>query len=58
MKRLLPLSLLTPTAALAHPGDHSTSGILHMLTEADHLALLAVVAAAVAFGVIKLRARR
>lgn len=58
MKRLLPLSLLTPTAAIAHPGDHSTSGILHMLTEPDHLALLAVIVAVAAFAIIKLRARR
>ena len=58
MKRLLTLSLLTPTAALAHPGDHGTSSILHLLTEPDHLALLAVIVAAVAFAIIKLLARR
>ena len=57
MKRLLPL-LLIPYVAFAHPGDHSTTGLLHMLTEPDHLALLAVIVAAAVFGILKLRARR
>lgn len=55
MKKLISLSipvfLSTTGAALAHPGEHvfSVVGSLHhLLTEPDHLAILAVVAMAVA----------
>jgi hydrogenase/urease accessory protein HupE len=40
------LASVAPLTALAHPGPHqSTSGLLHLLTEPDHLALLAGVVA-------------
>lgn len=52
MKRIIALLTLLPTAALAHPGDHSHSGFFtnlrHILTEPDHLAMLAAAAVAVA----------
>lgn len=32
-----------PTPAFAHSGDHSHTAPTHMLTEADHLAVIAVV---------------
>jgi hypothetical protein len=57
MKRLTTLSLLVPSAALAHPGDHSTTAILHFLTEPDHLVMLALGVAVVAYSVYKLRSR-
>ena len=48
--RVLPL-VLFPTAALAHPGDHSGADLTHALTQPDHLGMLAMVAAvAVALG--------
>lgn len=40
--RLFILALLTPTAALAHAGDHShgfVENITHALSEPDHLAI-------------------
>jgi urease accessory protein len=39
MKKLLALALLTPTAAMAHPGHGFgfDAGVLHPLTGADHL---------------------
>jgi hydrogenase/urease accessory protein HupE len=44
MKRIVALSLI-PTAALAHEGDHSHGGFFgnlrHLLTEPDHLAMMA-----------------
>ncbi len=57
MKRLTTLSLLAPSAALAHPGDHTTTAILHFLTEPDHLVMLALVVAVAAYTVLKLRSR-
>ncbi|EEW25354.1 hypothetical protein [Rhodobacter ferrooxidans] len=50
MRMLLLLTLL-PTAALAHAGDHSHVGLFHLLTEPDHLAMLAVAVVAVALAV-------
>ena len=47
MKKLsLTAAALLPQTALAHPGDHSHASPLHMLTEADHLAVIVVVMAA------------
>ena len=47
MKRIVALSLL-PTAAFAHPGDHSaikaTEGLGHLLSEPDHLTMIALAA--------------
>ena len=40
--RLFTLALLTPTAALAHAGDHSHGfgeTVTHALTQPDHLAI-------------------
>lgn len=58
MKHFLPLLLLAPTAAFAHPGDHSFSAAIHFLTEPDHLAALALALAVVVFGYFRLRGRR
>jgi hydrogenase/urease accessory protein HupE len=52
MKRLIAFAALVPSAALAHPGDHSHAGVAanlhHLLTEPDHLAMLAAAVLAVA----------
>ncbi len=52
MKRITAMLTLLPSAALAHPGDHSHSAFFanlrHILTEPDHLAMLAAAAVAVA----------
>lgn len=46
MNRLAALpALLLPSAALAHAGDHAHSGLLHILTEPDHLAMMALAVA-------------
>ena len=63
-RRLFPfaIALLTPTLALAHPGDHSTmtfaQGMRHLLTEPDHLAMMAALAVVAVGGWGLLRARR
>lgn len=58
MTRSLTLAaLFLPTAAVAHPGDHSHAGLLHLLTEPDHLAMMAG-AAAVLIVALRLRARK
>jgi hydrogenase/urease accessory protein HupE len=61
MKRLITLLAVLPTTALAHPGDHSHIGFIgnlrHLLTEPDHLAMLAA-AVGVAAVVIYLRKGR
>ncbi len=57
MKRILCLLLLAPSAALAHPGDHSHAGVLHLLSEPDHLAMIALGVAIVAYVAVKLRSR-
>jgi hydrogenase/urease accessory protein HupE len=49
MKRLFTLVALAPSAALAHPGDHRTDGLLHFLSEPDHLLLIALGAAALGY---------
>ena len=43
MKKLCTAFALAPSAALAHPGDHPATGLVHLLTEPDHLAMIAVV---------------
>jgi len=44
MKRILPLALLTPTAALAHPWGHdgfnAATLLHHFATNPDHAALI------------------
>lgn len=57
MKRLAPALAMLPSAALAHSGDHRSSGLLHVLTEPDHLAMLVVAAAALVYAVWKFRSR-
>jgi hydrogenase/urease accessory protein HupE len=42
MKRLILPVLATASPALAHPGEHGTSGLVHFLTQPDHLALMAL----------------
>ncbi len=49
MKRILPVLTLVPSAALAHPGDHHATGLLHLLTEADHLAMIAAAVAVLGY---------
>lgn len=58
MKRLSLALALLPLPAFAHPGDHAQRGFFHLLTEPDHLAMLALGTAAVIYGLIKLGARR
>ncbi len=45
MKRLAILFAILPGVALAHPGGHAQNGVLtnlaHLLTEPDHLLMLA-----------------
>ncbi len=51
MKRIILLTLI-PTAALAHEGNHAQLGFFgnlhHLLSEPDHLAMLATATALVA----------
>ncbi|WBA81933.1 HupE/UreJ family protein [Endozoicomonas sp. GU-1] len=56
--KLLSLASVSPliaSQAMAHPGDHSTGGVMtaiwHQLTEPDHLLFAGLVAAAVIVGV-------
>lgn len=48
MKRIIALAALLPSTALAHPGDHSainaTEGLGHLLSEPDHLTMIALAA--------------
>lgn len=47
MKKLSLLLAFVPSMALAHPGEHSGlvfgRSLVHLLTEPDHLAIIAVV---------------
>ena len=54
------LSLILPTAALAHPGDHAGVDATHLLTHPDHLGLvvLGIVAALVVASLVMARGRR
>ncbi|WP_170971814.1 hypothetical protein [Rhodobacter sp. SY28-1] len=58
MKHSLLLLLASASPALAHPGDHTTTGPAHFLTEPDHLALIALALVVVVGVVIKRRSRR
>jgi hydrogenase/urease accessory protein HupE len=56
MTRLMITALaLLATPAFAHPGDHTQANLLHMLTEPDHLALIALGAAVLALVVYRVR---
>ena len=62
MKRLTALlvtlpSLVMPRLALAHAGDHSGLGLTHLISESDHLVVIAACVAVVALVVYKLRSR-
>ena len=57
MKRLTALLVTLPAAALAHVGDHSGLDLTHLLTEPEHLVLIAACVAVVALVVYKLRSR-
>ncbi|WP_422463571.1 HupE/UreJ family protein [Endozoicomonas sp. ALB115] len=52
---LASVSTLIASQAMAHPGDHSTGGVMaaiwHQLTEPDHLLFAGLMAAAVIVGV-------
>ncbi len=58
MSRLILILLLAPTTAFAHPGPHVAASLLHLLNEPDHLVLIALGVAALAFTAHKLRARK
>ena len=53
MKNLFVLSVAVPSAAFAHTGDHHATGIAHLLTEPDHLAMIAVVVGVLGYLVYK-----
>ena len=55
--RLLLAAVLLPCAALAHPGLHHEAPPAHLLTQADHLATVAMIAALAAAGWLLLRGR-
>jgi hydrogenase/urease accessory protein HupE len=53
MKRLASAIVVLPSVALAHPGDHHATGLLHLLTEPDHLAMIAAVVAVLGYAVYR-----
>ena len=62
MKRLTALLLALPTVVMpslahAHAGDHSGLGLTHLIRESDHLVVIAACVAVVALVVYKLRSR-
>ena len=57
MKRLTALLVALPTVALAHAGDNSGLGLTHLISEPDHLVLIAACVAVVALVVYKLWSR-
>jgi hypothetical protein len=57
MKRLTALLVALPTVALAHAGDHSGLSLTHLISEPDHLVLIAACVAVVALVVYKLWSR-
>jgi hypothetical protein len=57
MKRLTALLVALPTVALAHAGDHSGLDLTHLISEPDHLVLIAACVAVVALVVYKLWSR-
>lgn len=58
MRRMTFALFAFATPALAHPGDHAGSGLVHFLTQPDHLALLALAAVVAVVLVVKRRSRR
>lgn len=53
MKRLASLVTLLPSSALAHPGDHHDASLAHLLTEPDHLAMIAVVVVVLGYAIYR-----
>ena len=53
MKRLVSALTLLPSAALAHPGDHRTSNLWHLLTEPDHLAMIGLAVAVLGYALYR-----
>lgn len=62
MTRILPLALLTPTAALAHPWGHDGFTIAtlldHFATQPDHAVMILAVVTAAAWLGYRLWARK
>lgn len=50
-------SLVLPGAAMAHPGDHHGASPVHLLTQPDHLATIAMIAALAVVAWLVLRGR-
>ncbi len=57
MKRLTAVLVALPTLAMAHAGDHIGLSLTHLMTESDHMALIAALVAVVALVIYKLRSR-
>lgn len=58
MKKTLALILL-PNAALAHVGDHSQfNTLVHLLTEPDHLLMIALAVSVVGIALHRKRAKQ
>ncbi|KAF0137915.1 MAG: hypothetical protein FD152_32 [Xanthobacteraceae bacterium] len=55
MKRVTRLPIAAASPDSAHPGDHGTSGLAHLLTQPDHLALMALASGVV---VVKRRSQQ
>ena len=53
MKRLVSALTLLPSAALAHPGEHRTSNLWHLLTEPDHLAMIGLAVAVLGYALYR-----
>lgn len=58
MKRLTFGLVALTSPAFAHPGDHAETGLLHFLSEPDHVALLALAVVVGAVAVVSYRSRR
>ncbi|WP_281646300.1 hypothetical protein [Parendozoicomonas sp. Alg238-R29] len=41
-KGVFGVSMMLSSAAMAHQGDHSWSGLMHFLTEPDHVAIMMI----------------
>jgi len=60
-KIITALFLLTPLSALAHPGEHHMgllAGLVHLLSEPDHLAMAAIAIVIGIWGARRFSARK